>query len=99
MRFQNQYSELANHRALAVSLLWFPACVIVLGSAGCTHNVTPRLPEVEVAKPIRADVPLFSEWIGTTVGYACDLLFEVDKWPFQTVVGKAKAQLVWPVPN
>jgi membrane fusion protein (multidrug efflux system) len=69
MRFQNQYSELANHRALAVSLLWFPACVIVLGSAGCTHNVTPRLPEVEVAKPIRADVPLFSEWIGTTVGY------------------------------
>jgi membrane fusion protein (multidrug efflux system) len=31
--------------------------------------VTPRLPEVEVAKPIRADVPLFSEWIGTTVGY------------------------------
>jgi membrane fusion protein, multidrug efflux system len=69
MRFQNQYSAPANHRALAASLLWIPICLIALESVGCTEKVTARLTEVEVAKPVRADVPLYSEWIGTTVGY------------------------------
>jgi multidrug efflux pump subunit AcrA (membrane-fusion protein) len=69
MRFQNQYFALANHRALAASILWIPTCVILLGSVGCAHKATTRLTAVEVAKPIRADVPLYSEWIGTTVGY------------------------------
>ena len=69
MRFQNQYSALANHRALTSSLLCIPICVIALGSVGCTQKVTARLTEVEIAKPVRADVPVYSEWIGTTVGY------------------------------
>ena len=69
MRFQNQHSALANHRALASSLLCIPIWVIVLGSVGCTQKVKARLTEVEIAKPIRADVPVYSEWIGTTVGY------------------------------
>jgi hypothetical protein len=69
MRFQNQSSAVANHHALSTSLRWIPACVIVLGSVGCAHKVTTSLTEVEVARPIRTDVPLYSEWIGTTVGY------------------------------
>jgi membrane fusion protein (multidrug efflux system) len=69
MRFQNQHSALANHRALASSLLCIPIWVIVLGSVGCTQKVKARWTEVEIAKPIRADVPVYSEWIGTTVGY------------------------------
>jgi multidrug efflux pump subunit AcrA (membrane-fusion protein) len=69
MRFQNQHSALANHRALASSLLCITIWVIVLGSVGCTQKVKARLTEVEIAKPIRADVPVYSEWIGTTVGY------------------------------
>ena len=69
MRFQNQHSALANHRASASSLLCIPIWVIVLGSVGCTQKVRARLTEVEIAKPIRADVPVYSEWIGTTVGY------------------------------
>jgi membrane fusion protein (multidrug efflux system) len=42
---------------------------MVLGLVGCTDKPKSRLTEVEVAKPVRTDVPLYSEWIGTTVGY------------------------------
>src|ERR1700733_3534770 len=69
MRFQNQHSALANHRALASSLLCIPIWVIVLGSVGCTQKVKARWTEVEITKPIRADVEIYSEWIGTTVGF------------------------------
>jgi hypothetical protein len=42
---------------------------MVLVLVDCTHKPKTRLTEVEVAKPVRADVPIYSEWIGTTVGY------------------------------
>ena len=42
---------------------------MALGLVGCTHKAKTRLTEVEVAKPVRTDVPIYSEWIGTTVGY------------------------------
>src|ERR1700688_4113059 len=51
------------------SPLWIAAWVMALGLVGCTHKAKTRLPEVEVAKPVRTDVPIYSEWIGTTVGY------------------------------
>jgi membrane fusion protein (multidrug efflux system) len=37
---------------------------------GCQpKHAPPQLTEVEVAEPLRRDVPVNSEWIGTTVGY------------------------------
>src|ERR1700688_2070958 len=51
------------------SPLWIAAWVMALALVGCTHKAKTRLTEVEVAKPVRTDVPMYSEWIGTTVGY------------------------------
>ena len=59
---------LASQRRLR-SPLWIAAWVMVLGLVGCAHKAKTRLTEVEVAKPVRTDVPVYSEWIGTTVGY------------------------------
>jgi len=59
---------LASQRRLR-SLLWIAAWVMVLGLVGCAHKAKTRLTEVGVAKPVRTDVPVYSEWIGTTVGY------------------------------
>ncbi len=42
---------------------------MVLGLVGCANKAKSRLTEVEVAKPVRTNVPIYSEWIGTTVGY------------------------------
>ncbi len=47
---------------------WIAACAMVL-SAGCAHKAQTPLTVVEVAKPLRRNVPVYSEWIGTTVGY------------------------------
>ena len=52
-----------------LGLFCIAACAMVLGSAGCAHKAKTQLTEVEVAKPVRTDVPVYSEWIGTTVGY------------------------------
>src|SRR6202140_4483952 len=65
---QNPYLGLASQRRLR-SPLWIAAWVMALGLVGCTHKAKTRLTEVEVAKPVRTDVPIYSEWIGTTVGY------------------------------
>ena len=70
MLFQNPYLALANRRLRILGrLAILAACAIVVGSVGCAHKAKPPLTEVEVAKPVRTDVPVYSEWIGTTVGY------------------------------
>ena len=44
--------------------------VISLCLCGCFHKpAPPRLTEVTVGTPIRQDVPVYSQWIGTTVGF------------------------------
>jgi len=70
MLFQNPYLALANRRLRILGRLELvAACAIVVGSVGCAHKAKTPLTEVEVAKPVRTDVPVYSEWIGTTVGY------------------------------
>jgi membrane fusion protein (multidrug efflux system) len=49
--------------------LWIAASAMVLCSVGCAHRSKTQLTVVDVAKPLRTDVPVYSEWIGTTVGY------------------------------
>jgi amino acid transporter len=48
--------------------LWIAAIAMVLSSVGCARRSKTPLTVVEVAKPVR-DVPVYSEWIGATVGY------------------------------
>ena len=43
--------------------------VVTLSLCGCQKPVPPRLTEVTVGTPIRQDVAVYSEWIGTTVGF------------------------------
>ncbi len=47
--------------AITIGLFAFSACE--------PKPAPPPLTEVEVASPVRRDVPVYSEWIGTTVGY------------------------------
>jgi RND family efflux transporter MFP subunit len=54
---------------------WLTICLIVtgvVGSVGCSTSAqtakAPPPPEVEVAQVVQKDVPIFSEWIGTTDG-------------------------------
>jgi RND family efflux transporter MFP subunit len=68
MLLQNPYLALAS-RYVRVLPLWVATCAMVPGSVGCAHKAKTRMTVVEVAKPVRADVPIYSEWIGTTVGY------------------------------
>ena len=41
----------------------------VLSLCTCQKPTAPRLTEVTVGTPIRQDVPVYSRWIGTTVGF------------------------------
>jgi membrane fusion protein (multidrug efflux system) len=44
--------------------------VIALSLCGCFKKpAPPRLTEVTVGTPVRQDVPVYSQWIGTTVGF------------------------------
>ncbi len=61
--------KLAGRQHRVLRPFWIAACVLVLSSAGCAHKAKTQLTEVEVAEPVRRDVPVYSEWIGTTVGY------------------------------
>lgn len=48
----------------------FALAIAVLSLWGCLHKPSPpRLTEVTVGAPIRQDVPAYSQWIGTTVGF------------------------------
>jgi hypothetical protein len=69
MFFQNPHLELASRQLRVLWPFFIVVCTIVPGSVGCTHKPKTRLTEMEVAKPVRTDVPVYSEWIGTTVGY------------------------------
>jgi multidrug efflux pump subunit AcrA (membrane-fusion protein) len=60
---------LASRQRRILIPLWIAACAMVLSSVGCAHQANTPLIEVDVAKPVRRDVPVYSEWIGTTVGY------------------------------
>src|SRR5258708_7200313 len=44
---------------------------VSLWSAGCARNAAsvPKAPVVYIAAPVQRDVSIFSEWIGTTVGF------------------------------
>jgi multidrug efflux pump subunit AcrA (membrane-fusion protein) len=69
MLFQNPYLALTHRYVRVLGPVWIATCAMVLGSVGCAHKPKTRLTEVEVAKPVRAEVPVYSEWIGTTIGY------------------------------
>jgi len=43
--------------------------ILVLCLCSCHKPAPPRLTEVTVGTPIRQDVPVYSQWIGTTVGF------------------------------
>src|SRR5580693_5803525 len=44
--------------------------VVLFLGGGCSHKINvPGPVEVDVAAPIQHQVPNYSEWIGTTVGY------------------------------
>lgn len=62
---------LARHgqRCRQLSYLLIVCCVITLISTGCAHRAKAPLIQVEVAQPVLRDVPIYSEWIGTTVGF------------------------------
>src|SRR5487761_712173 len=48
----------------------FALTVLTLSLCCCVHKPAPaRLTEVTVGTPIRQDVPVYSQWIGTTVGF------------------------------
>jgi multidrug efflux pump subunit AcrA (membrane-fusion protein) len=48
----------------------FALAVIALSLCGCFKNpAPPRITEVTIGTPIRQDVPVYSQWIGTTVGF------------------------------
>jgi hypothetical protein len=42
---------------------------MVLSSVGCAPRSKTPLTVVEIGKPVRRDGPVYSEWIGATVGY------------------------------
>jgi hypothetical protein len=42
---------------------------MVLSSVGCAPRSKTPLTVMEVAKSVRRDVPVYSEWTGATVGY------------------------------
>jgi membrane fusion protein (multidrug efflux system) len=67
MLLQNPHLALGNCQRRTA--LWIAASAVVLSSVGCAHKAKTPLTVVEVAKPLRRDVPVYSEWIGTTVGY------------------------------
>ena len=55
-------------RSRTRSLLTLAA--VVLGLGGCFKKPTPPiLTEVTFSTPVRQDVPVYSQWIGTTVGF------------------------------
>jgi multidrug efflux pump subunit AcrA (membrane-fusion protein) len=85
MLFQNPYLALARRYVRVLGPVWVATCAMVLGLVGCAHKAKTRLTEVEVAKPVRTDVPVCSGWIGTTVGY-------IDAQIHSTVTGHLLAQ-------
>jgi RND family efflux transporter MFP subunit len=68
LTFSNRLTEEYIH-SVRMFASGIAACALALSCIGCAHKVKPQLTEVEVAKPLRRDVPVYSEWIGTTVGY------------------------------
>jgi membrane fusion protein (multidrug efflux system) len=63
------FASVAGCHRLVLTVLWIAVGATVLSSVGCGHKAKSPLIEVEVAKPVRRDVPDYSEWIGTTVGF------------------------------
>ena len=58
-------SLLTNQWRLRIAL-----AIAAIGYCGCSHPaVRPGLTVVTVSAPVRKDVPVYSEWIGTTVGF------------------------------
>jgi len=55
---------------------WLPVCgslavsLLVMFAAGCAkeEKAAPQAPEVEVVDVVQKDVPVYSEWVGTTDG-------------------------------
>jgi len=71
IRFSGLLPETVRKPQLALSLLFF--VLLVLVSVGCEKMKqappAPPPPEVLVAEVIQQDVPIQSEWVGTTDGY------------------------------
>jgi membrane fusion protein (multidrug efflux system) len=90
----------------------------VLGGCSTPPPVAPPPPEVRVAAVVQRDVPIHSEWIGTTQGninaqirarikgYLLtrgytegtqvkegDMLFTIDRRPYETALAQARAEL------
>jgi membrane fusion protein (multidrug efflux system) len=54
----------------SVAPVSFVLAIALTGWFGCSHKApTPELTVVTVSEPLRRDVPIYSEWIGTTVGF------------------------------
>ena len=65
----NLYQMLRSVRIAAAFVL---AAGLVIGAIGCrkaASSVPPPVPQVVVATVIQRDVPVYSEWIGTTEGF------------------------------
>ena len=62
LRFRQKVQRSRTRSRLALA-------VAVLSLCGCFRKPAPRLTEVTVGTPIRQDVPVYSQWIGTTVGF------------------------------
>ena len=83
--------------------------VVVTGlSAGCRDSsmasASPPMPVVKVEPVVEKDVPVYGEWVGTTVGYVFDPIIEVDgeratvdaQFIVYNVVGAEKPAGGWP---
>ena len=69
MRSINLYKMPRSVRKAAARAL---AAGLVIGAIGCrkaASSVPPPVPQVVVAMVIQRDVPMYSEWVGTTVGF------------------------------
>src|ERR1035438_3280325 len=63
LRFEQKVRRSRTRSRLALA-------VAALSLFGCFRKpAPPRLTEVTVGTPIRQDVPVYSQWIGTTVGF------------------------------
>jgi membrane fusion protein (multidrug efflux system) len=69
MRSINLHQMLRSVRKAAALAL---AAGLVIGALGCrkaASSVPPPVPQVVVAAVIQRDVPVYSEWVGTTEGF------------------------------
>jgi membrane fusion protein (multidrug efflux system) len=64
------FESASSSRTLLRKILRIGLALAAIAGCGCSRKAPPpQLPIVSIAAPIQRDVPLYSEWIGTTVGF------------------------------